>query len=49
MKIGHEKRNTQMSLKEQIAELKTRYKNFQYIFCAGSVHGGATITFTYEE
>lgn len=49
MKIGHVARNTEMPLKDQLNELKMKYIGFQYLFCAGSVHGGSTITFTYEE
>lgn len=49
MKIGHVKRNPGIALKVQLAELAEKYSNFQYLFCAGSVHGGANITFTYEE
>ena len=48
MKIGHEKRDPQMSLGEQIAELKTRYKNFQFLFCVAS-RAGSMIAFVYEE
>lgn len=49
MKIGHVARNPEIPLKEQLNELKMKYVGFQYLFCAGSVHGGSTITFTYEE
>lgn len=49
MKIGHVTRNTEMPLKDQLKELKMKYIGFQYLFCAGSVYGGSTITFTYEE
>lgn len=49
MKIGHEVRNNEISLKAQLAKLAEKYSNFRYLFCAGSVHGGSTITFTYEE
>lgn len=49
MKIGHVARNPEISLKEQLKELRGKYAEFAYVFCAGSVHGGSTITFTYEE
>lgn len=49
MKIGHVARNPEIALTEQINELKGKYAEFAYVFCAGSVHGGSTITFTYEE
>ena len=49
MKIGHVARNPEIPLKEQLKELQEKYAGFTYVFCSGSVHGGSTITFTYEE